>query len=294
VVGAGFAGLSAAIWSRRLGLSVLVLETSSDPGGQLWAIAQPIIDYPGVTGASGTELARRLREQAEQAGAVLHSGAPVVAIGVAARECRTATGDHTGRALVLATGLTRRQVQVPGESELGARHLVRRPSRDLPWFAGKRVAVIGGGDRALENAILLAPVAERVFLIHRGAALSGRDLFQRQVAAARTVELRLGAMVTGFRFPGAGQADVLLAGGAIGVDAVCIYIGNRPNTDVVAGQLDLTPDGYIIIDRWGQSSAPGVYAAGDVCTAPAFQSLATAAGQAMAVAKQIALRLREP
>jgi thioredoxin reductase (NADPH) len=294
VVGAGFAGLSAAIWSRRLGLSVLVLETSSDPGGQLRAIAQPIIDYPGVTGASGTELARRLREQAEQAGAVLHSGAPVVAMDVAARECRTAAGDHTGRALVLATGLTRRQLQVPGESELGARHLVRRPSRDLPWFAGKRVAVIGGGDRALENAILLAPVAERVFLIHRGAALSGRDLFQRQVAAARTVELRLGAMVTGFRFPGAGQADVLLAGGAIAVDAVCIYIGNRPNTDVVAGQLDLTPDGYIIIDRWGQCSAPGVYAAGDVCTAPAFQSLATAAGQAMAVAKQIALRLREP
>lgn len=294
VIGAGMAGLSTAIWARRVGLSALVLEQEATAGGQLHAIRLPLVDYPGLDEAGGPALAQRLREQAETAGAVLQLGAPVGRLDLSAHTCQTDHGLVVGRALVIATGISARSLGVPGEAVLKGRGLIHRPSIEPEWFRDKQVAVIGGGDRAVENALLLQDVARAVTVIHRGPALRARPEFIERLEAASAVEIRLDTAVTAIGVDDAGEATLQLQAhgqtASVTVDAVCIYIGNRPNTDLVAGQLATGPDGYILTDRNGETSVPGVYAVGDVCTPPEYQSLVGAAGQAMVAAKHIALR----
>jgi thioredoxin reductase (NADPH) len=285
VVGAGFAGLSTALWARRLGLSAVVLERESREGGSLLRIAGPIIDYPGVV-AAGAELADALRSQLAQAGAGLLPGRPVQRVDAAARTCWTAEGPVQGRALVLATGLSPRRLGVSGEELVTG----RRPSREPEWFRGRRVAVIGGGDRAAENALLLAETAAAVWLIHRRDALRAMPEFQQQLLAS-PVTMLLGTAVTALEAQGQEMLVRLDGQEPLPVDVVCAYIGNRPNTGLVEGQVLVTSDGYVATDRHGQTDLPGVYAAGDVCTASEYQSLATATGQAMIVAKHIALHI---
>ncbi|HYF94056.1 MAG TPA: NAD(P)/FAD-dependent oxidoreductase [Symbiobacteriaceae bacterium] len=294
IIGAGIGGLSTAIWARRLGLSALVLDDGPEAGGQLRSIVQPIVDYPGLHGETGTTLAERLRTQAEAAGALLRPAARVLRIDAAARRCETATGAVTGDAVVLATGLAERRLGVPGEADLVPRGLRRRPTKEPCWFRGKRVAVVGGGDRAAENALLLTALAQRVHLLHRGDRLRARQSFQEAIAAGPLVDLRLETEVVAIHCHGdVIRLDLVCRSlpETLAVDALCIYIGNRPNTELVEGQVALLPEGYVIIDRDGQSSLPGIYAVGDVCTPPRYQSLATAAGQAMVAAKHIALTL---
>lgn len=293
IVGAGMAGLATAIWARRLGLEPLVLEAAPRPGGQLNQIRGRIFDYPGLDLPSGEALTERLMRQAAEAGTRVDLGRTVRAVSAAERTCLTSEGPVTGRALVIATGLRARRLGVEGERALYEGNWVRRPSHDLPWFRGRRVAVIGGGDRALENAGLLLPVAREVHLLSRGPIRARTDLSAPVLANDRLVHHER-ARVGRFDVRPDGvtvevhQADRVWP---LEVDAVCIYIGNEPNSQLVAGQVELDPEGYIVTDRFGQTSVPGVFAAGDVCTPPAYQSLANAAGQAMVVAKRIALSL---
>lgn len=293
IVGAGMAGLATAIWARRLGLEPLVLEREGRAGGQLNQIGGRIFDYPGLDLPSGEALTQRLVRQAEEAGATLRLGRPVSAVSAADRTCVTPEGPVTGRALVIATGLSARRLGVDGEQDLYRGGWVRRPSHDLPWFQGRRVAVIGGGDRAVENAGLLLPVVRRVHLLSRSPLRARPDLTAPVLSSEKLVHHE-GATVARFRTrPDAVTLDVEQSGRqwSLEVDAVCIYIGNQPNSQLVAGQVELDPEGYILTDRYGQTSVPGVFAVGDVCTPPAYQSLVMAGGQAMAVAKRIALSL---
>ncbi|WP_374711854.1 NAD(P)/FAD-dependent oxidoreductase [Symbiobacterium terraclitae] len=293
VVGAGMAGLATALWARRLGLEPVVLERENRAGGQLNAIGGRVFDYPGLDLPNGDALTARLLRQAEEAGVALHLDRPVSAVSASDRTCETPAGPVAGRALVLATGLRARRLNVAGEEALHRGGWVRRPSHDLPWFRGRRVAVIGGGDRALENAGMLLPVADRVYLLTRGAVRARPDLAAPVLAHPKLVH-RAGATVVRFRVgPGSVLVDVAEGGGQreLEVDAVCIYIGNAPNSELVAGQVELDAEGYIVTDRYGETSVPGVFAVGDVCTPPPYQSLATAGGQAMVVAKRIALSL---
>jgi len=293
IVGAGMAGLATAIWARRLGLRPVVLEREARPGGQLNQIGGRIFDYPGLDLPSGEALTERLMRQAEEAGVRVELGRPVTAVSAADRTCLTPEGPVAGRALVIATGLRARRLGVDGEQALYDGGWVRRPSHDLRWFQGRRVAVIGGGDRAGENAGLLLPVAREVHLLSRSPLRARPNLAAPVLASPRLVHHE-GATVQRFAVgPDAVRVEVRQGDGqwALEADAVCIYIGNEPNSELVAGQVELDPEGYIITDRYGQTSVPGVYAAGDVCTPPAYQSLAMAGGQAMAVAKRIALNL---
>lgn len=297
VVGAGIAGLSTAVWARRLGLTCVVLEAAQAEGGQLKRISQPIIDYPGLEPTGGAELAAQLRRQAEAAGAVLRTGSPVTTVDAAAHTCLTADGrSFAGRAMVLATGLQARRLGVPGEDLPGALGLERRPSQEPEWFRGRRVAVVGGGDRAVENALMLAPIAARVWLIHRREALRARLSFREALEQAHGVTLLLSTTVSGVAASEQGLTLHLHGPAAperLDVNALCAYIGNRPHSDLLRGQAELDEDGYVVVDRNGMTSAPGVYVVGDVCTPPAYQSLSTAAGQAMVAAKHIALTLSQ-
>jgi len=293
VVGAGMAGLATALWARRLGLRPVVLEREARAGGQLSAIGGRVFDYPGLDLPNGDALTGRLLRQAAEAGVALYLDRPVTAVSAADCTCVTPAGPVAGRALVLATGLRARRLGVEGEEALHREGWVRRPSHDLPWFDGRRVAVIGGGDRAVENAGLLLPVADRVHLLTRGPLRARPDLAAPVLSHPRLTH-RMGATVERFRLrPDAVVLDVREADGLreLEVDAVCIYIGNAPNSELVAGQVELDAAGYIVTDRCGETSVPGVFAVGDVCTPPPYQSLATAGGQAMVAAKRIALRL---
>lgn len=292
IIGAGMAGLSTAIWARRLGLSPLVLEREKQPGGQLTAIRGRIVDYPGLDLPEGAVLTERLLRQARETGAELRLDWQAEAVDAAALTCETARGRLAGRSIVIATGLTARRLGVDGEEELYRHHLVRRPSHDLPWFRSRRVVVIGGGDRAVENALMLATVARQVTLLHRGPQLRAREPLAAPLRAHPGVTIRLNTMTTGFTVTENLVRVAALSEGArveLEADAVCIYIGNRPNSALVQSQAELDSAGYIITDRYGRTSVPHLYAVGDVCTPPSFQSLATAAGQAMVAAKQIAL-----
>lgn len=295
IIGAGMAGLSTAIWARRLGLSALVLERERQPGGQLTAIRGRIVDYPGLDLPEGAVLTERLLRQAREAGADLRLDWEVEAIDAARLTCRTTRGQAAGGSIVIATGLTARRLAVDGEEDLYRHHLVRRPSHDLPWFRSKRVVVIGGGDRAAENALMLATVASQVTVLHRGTRLGAREPLTAPLLSHPNVTLRLKTAATGFTVTSSQARIAALSAGIpieLEADAVCIYIGNRPNSAMVQGQAKLDGEGYVITDQYGRTSVPHLYAVGDVCTPPSFQSLATAGGQAMVAAKQIALERR--
>lgn len=288
IVGAGMAGLSTAIWARRLGLSAVVLEQRPEVGGQLGGLRQ-LVDYPGVLETTGDELAATLRRQAMAMGAQLQTQRQVLRLDAASLTLETSTGPLTTRSIVLATGLRPRRLGVPGEDRL----VLRRPSHEPDWFRGKRVAVIGGGDRAVENSLLLTETASQIHLIHRSAALRARADFAQAVVAHPQVDLRLEAEVTAF----VTQGDQVRVEGmqhgqpwALLVDGVCIYIGNQPNSELVQGRVACDSSGYVLVDQHMESSAPGLFAVGDVATQPAYQSLVWAAGQGMVAAKQIALR----
>jgi len=293
IVGAGMAGLATAIWARRLGLEALVLEREDRAGGQLNQIGGRIFDYPGLDLPNGQALTDRLLRQASEAGALVRLGVPVSAVSAAERTCITPEGPVTGRALVIATGLRARRLGVDGEQELYQGGWVRRPSHDLPWFRSRRVAVIGGGDRAVENAGMLLPVARRVHLLSRSPLKARPDLSAPVLASEKLVHHEHATVARFLPHTEAVTLEVVQGDRLwdLEVDAVCIYIGNVPNSQLVAGQVEMDPEGYIRTDRYGQTSVPAVFAAGDVCTPPAYQSLVMAGGQAMAVAKRIALSL---
>lgn len=294
IVGAGMAGLSTAIWARRLGMTAVVLEQAPQAGGQLTAIGGRIFDYPGLDLPQGSALTERLLQQAADWGVAVQLDQPVMRVAAHRLACMTPSGAVAGRSLVVATGLRSRRLEIDGEEELHRGRWIRRPSHDLPWFAGRRVAVIGGGDRAVENALMLAPVAKQVWLLTRGGGLRAREPFVAAMRAEPAIRHLPSTRVERCRVTGDHVVLALEQDGQrsdLEADAVCVYIGNQPNTDLLEGQVALDEEGYVVTDRFGQSSLPGVYAVGDVCTQPPYQSLSTAGGQAMVVAKRVAMGL---
>lgn len=297
VIGAGIAGLSTAVWARRLNLTTVVLEAKTAPGGQLLKLTFPIPDYPGLPGIQGPDLAQILYRQALEAGAEVHLGTPVLWLETETHTCITPVGKFQGKAVVVATGLRPRRLQVPGEAELHEAGLVRRPSQEPGWFRGKRVAVVGGGDRAAENAGLLASEAAEVFLIHRRNQLRARKALADPLFQAPNVHFLWETRVTAFTVqpstPHRPAAATLSLAGTQGsteleVDAVCIYIGNVPNDGLLSASAAAP------VDASGCTTVPGIYAVGDVNLPPAHQSLVACAAQAMMATKDIALRRNGP
>lgn len=297
IIGAGPAGLSAALWCRRLGLRVVVLEQGAEPGGQMREILHPVGDYPGVTAPAGPALAALFARQALAAGAEVRPGAAVRSLtplpdGVRVEAGATAV---TARRAIVASGSRPRRLGVPGEAEMIARGEVWRGSRDRERFAGLPVAVVGGGDRAAQNALLLAEAGARVTLIHRSSRFRARRALLGPALAHPRVRVLAGAAVR--RILGRERVEgveVALGGGeflVLPVAAVFVYIGMEPNVEFLGGRAALEGDGTLRVDRTGATSLPGVWAAGDVCTPAAFRSIPAAAGQGMVAAKALALDL---
>ena len=286
VVGAGPCGASAALWARSLGLGVEVLEREEAPGGQLRSVHFPPLNFAGAAEGDGRALAARLARQLGAAGIAVRR-AEAAALEPEAAAVRTAAGERIEAAAVLiATGVRRRLLDVPGERELEGRGVSYSATRDRARLAGRPVIVVGGGDAAFENALILAEAGSQVTLVARRAARARRE-FRDRVAAEPRIELLENTSVAAIEGEGA-VAGVRLAGpgGRVTREAsgVVVKIGVVPNTEWCRGAVELDPEGYALVDANFLTSHPRAWAAGDVTRPPLF-GIAVAVGQgALAVA----------
>ncbi|MDB5100115.1 MAG: hypothetical protein JWM80_4536 [Cyanobacteria bacterium RYN_339] len=288
IIGAGMAGCSTALWCKRLDLPFTWLEQAPAIGGQLAHVYNPIPDYPGRPAADGAELRGHLQAQlaAEELSPSLC--AAVVETDLAGHCVTLADGTvHRGRAVVLATGVERRRLGVPGEVELTGRGVGGSGRRDRDAYAGQAVAVVGGGDSACENALLLAETCRQVTLIHRRSTFRARPALLdaamnhpriRVLPDTRVKGLAGTERLEGLRLDGAAGEQVLP------VTGLFVRIGYQPVTAMFHRQIRCDPDGYVQVDANQRTTLPGVYAVGDVCN-PIYASLAVAAGQGMVAAK---------
>lgn len=301
IVGAGPAGLSAALWLRDFGLTCLLLERERQPGGQLHQIHAPIPNYLTAYGWDGARFAGVALADARAASLEILVGEPVRRIVVERSRKRGEVPTirlergrerFRGRALILATGLRRRTLGVPGEDELAGRGVSQSANRDRMRWAERPVAVVGGGTAAVEDALLCADVGCDVTLIHRSARFRARGDFLERARAHPKIRIVVNATVgailgkervEGIRFrERRARRDQELR-----VDAVYVRIGWEPQTEAARGVVRLDRAGYVRVGPNGRTSTAGIYAAGDVCS-PSCPSIAGAVGQGAAVAWEIA------
>jgi thioredoxin reductase (NADPH) len=282
VVGAGVAGTTAAMFAGRLGLRVAVVEQLG-PGGQI-INATRIDNMPGFPqGIAGIELGPLLHEQADAAGAefVLDS---VESLAIDGAQLLLACSSETLRApaLIVASGSTLRNLGIPGEAALLGRGVSHCASCDGPFFRGKRVCVVGGGDAAIDEALVLAEFAAQVVVIHRGPAISAQHVLTERARAVDSIEILLATTVEEIVGDGA-VSGVRLKDGMTGTvrdepfDGVFVFVGLEPNTAFLSGLVALDPAGHIQTDLMMRTSLDGVFAAGDIRT-HSVALLAAAAG----------------
>jgi thioredoxin reductase (NADPH) len=282
IVGAGVAGLTAATMAARHGLRVAVIERMG-AGGQI-VNAESIANFPGFPhGIAGHELGPVLHEQAETAGAEvrLDTVAAIELEGVH-RIVRGAAATLRARSVIIAAGSTPRPLGIAGEEQFRGKGVSHCASCDGPLLAGQEVCVVGGGDAALDEALVLAHHAARVTVFHRGTRLRAQRALQESAAATRKIEIALqtsveeilGAdVVSGVRLRAAGAGSSRVQN----LRGVFIQVGLVPNTAFLRGLLALDPTGHIATDIMMRTSVEGIFAAGDIRKDSVAQ-LAAAAG----------------
>lgn len=296
IIGAGPAGLSAAFWCDELGLDTLVLEQAEEIGGQLHRVYNPINNYLGLKTRNGEELLERFSADVADAGFDLWTGAEIEAVDLRAKRISLRSGERLQSiAIIVATGVRARSLNVPGENEFAGKGMIESATRDRELFAGEDVCVIGGGDAAVENAVLLAEVCPTVTLVHRGRRLRARREFVERLQPNHAVTVFTESIVT--RIIGADRVEAVeilrkdgLKPFQLAVRGVLIRIGVEPNTELLREQLELDQQGYVVVNREQETSVPMVFAAGDVSN-PAAPTISGATGAGATAAKVIAARL---
>jgi thioredoxin reductase (NADPH) len=297
IIGAGAAGLSAARWCDELGLDTLLLEANEEVGGQLAAIHNRIDNYLGVHADNGQQLRELFIEQTKACDFDQWTGVHIESVDLKAKRVRLQSGEELQSiAIIIASGLRRRRLGIPGETELAGHGIIESGKRDREQFAGKDVCVIGGGDAAAENALLLAEVCPTVTLVHRGRKLRARREFTEQLHTHHCITVFPESNVRRIIGNERVEAVEIERAAAIkpfqmAVQGVMIRIGFEPNTDFVRDQLDLDDRGYVIIDSRQETSVANVFAIGDVSN-PSAPTIAGAVGAGATAAKVIAGRLR--
>ena len=287
IVGGGPAGLTAGLYCARAGLSCALFERLM-AGGQA-STTNLLENYPGFPGGiGGPELMMKFAEQAEEAGLTIEYE-DVLSLDLAGAEKALQLDGRQVRAksVILAMGAQRAKLGVPGEEEFVGRGVSYCATCDGAFYAGKRVAVIGGGDTAIEDALYLS-ARSHVTLIHRRAQLRATGRAAQRARENPNIEFCLGAPPERIEKSGDGLAVVLAGGARVEVDGVFIAVGTRPETHLVAGQVELDGAGYILAGEDTRTSADGVFAAGDARKKP-LKQVATAVGDG-ATAAAMALK----
>lgn len=297
IIGAGPAGLSAALWCDELGLDTLVLEKDERVGGQLHSIYGPIVNYPGEVSGNGEEFLEKFTERVNDADFDLWTGVEIDSVDLKAKKIGLRSGEELQAiSIILATGVRRRLLGIPGEKEFAGRGIIESPTRDREKFAGQDVCVIGGGDAAAENALLLAEVCPTVTVVHRSKSLKARREFAEQLKTLHPITVFPESVVT--RILGSDEVEAVeirrkdaLKPFQMAVRGVAVRIGVEPNTEMFHGQVELDSQGYVIVTSQHETTATNVFAIGDVSN-PLAPTLSSASGAGATAAKVIARRLQ--
>ena len=287
IIGGGPGGYTAALYAARAGLKTIVLEKLS-AGGQM-ALTSQIDNYPGFpNGVDGFELADNMQQQAQRYGAETEL-AEVTALHLesAIKRVETTEGDFEAKTVVIATGANPRPLGIANEQQLTGKGVHYCAHCDGMFYRGKTVAVVGGGNSAVADALHLSRLAKKVYLIHRRDSLRAEKIYEKALQDAENIEFLWNSTVSELLHEGrlngirvqnvqTGEERELV------LDGLFISIGRSPATSLVKGQLKLDQAGYILADETTHTSLPGVFAVGDVRTKALRQVVTAVADGAVA------------
>ena len=285
IVGAGAAGLTTAIYAQRDRFSSLVID-KKNIGGNAY-LTKKIENYPGFTNISGPKLMDKMADQAVTYGAEIKTGVELTSIEKKSNQFQVKTnmGDYKTRAIVLAVGSTYRKLDIPGEEELIGAGIHFCATCDGAFYRDKEILVIGGGNSALEEGIFLAGFCKKVTIVNRSESFSASPTYVEKLKDINNIEVHHNKKAIEFI---SGDNDLFQAlkvedkvsgeQESLKADGVFIFIGLIPNTEVVKGLVDLDKQGFIKTQGMGETSIPGIFAAGD-CREGAIAQVAAATGE---------------
>lgn len=269
IIGSGPAGLSAAIYAGRSELKTLVFEKLF-VGGQVSTTFE-VDNYPGFENTiSGVDLSFAFENHSKKFGAEFkREEIQEVILDSQPKKVITKKGTYESKTIILAMGAVPKNLDVPGEAQFRSRGVSYCATCDGAFYKNKTVAVVGGGDTALEDALFLSNLAQKVYLIHRRDAFRGSRLLQNRVEAKGNVEFLLNSRVTEIKGEDAVQSMIVenlqtLSKHSYEIQGIFIAVGTVPQTELVKGKVELTEHGYISTNERMETSVPGVYAAGDI------------------------------
>ena len=288
IIGSGPAGLSAAIYGQRARLHTLVIEKQPMSGGQILNTYE-VDNYPGLPGIGGFEMGMKFREHADKLGAEFQT-AEVRRLftedGI--HKIETPEGVIEGKTVILATGASHRRLHVPGEEELTGMGVSYCATCDGAFFKNRTVAVVGGGDVALEDALFLARGCKKVYLIHRRDEFRGAKILQQRVRETANIEILYDTVVE--EICGKDMVERIRiaqkkeeARRELPVDGVFLAVGILPNSEYAKGFVEMDEGGYVKAGEDCVTNVPGVFAAGDIRTKKLRQVITAAADGANAI-----------
>lgn len=267
IVGSGPAGMSAAVYGKRAGLSVLVIEKVYYGTGQV-AESSHVDNYLGIPGINGYELGEKFRSHAEGLGVEFKDGEVIRFEKAADRWYVHLKNGETleSKTVVYAAGASHRHLGVPGEEEFSGKGVSYCATCDGAFFKGKDVAVVGGGNTAMDDAIYLSDICKKVYLVHRRDVFRGDATTLMKLKETENIELVVPAKVQEVKGEQVVTALQLEDGRSLEVSGVFVAVGMQPATSMLQGIVLMNDNGYIIADETGKTSAAGFFAAGDVRT----------------------------
>ncbi|MFA0822347.1 MAG: thioredoxin-disulfide reductase [Methanomethylovorans sp.] len=284
IVGAGPAGLTAGIYAVRYGLNTIVLEKEVLPG-QI-AATDLIENYTGFTAISGPELMQKFKEHAESAGVKIEfAHVSLVRSENEKKVVVTDNGDFEAKAVIIATGANPKKLGIPGEDEFLSKGVSYCATCDAPFYKGKTVMVVGGGESALTDALILSNIAKKVYVVHRRDKLRACTILQQRASKRDNIEIIWDTIPE--KIEGKAKVEnVILRNlktdtvSSMPVDGVFIYVGIRPNTEFV--NVNKNGSGFIVTNEKLETSVAGIYAAGDCRNTPIWQVVTAVADGAVA------------
>lgn len=289
IIGSGPAGLTAGIYGKRAGLSILVMEGSFIQGGQI-VNTYEVDNYPGLPGISGMDLAEKMKDHLlAQGGKIVRGKVRSISLEGEIKIVHTKKEEYRAKTVVLAAGAVHRKLEVPGEDEFSGMGVSYCATCDGAFFKDKTVAVVGGGDVAVEDAIFLSRTCKKVYLIHRRDELRAAKVLQDALRNISNIELCWNRCVT--EIGGSNQVEWIQTEMTdtkqterINVNGIFIAVGIIPDTGFIKDLIHLDTKGYVVAGENGQTNIPGIYAAGDIRTKQLRQIITAAADGANCVA----------
>jgi thioredoxin reductase (NADPH) len=299
IIGAGSAGLAAGIYAVRSGLTTLILDEKF-AGGTI-SDAPTVVNYPGFAEISGGELAEKMTSHCRKLGATIHDLEPVTELELTGEKkiVKTSKATYEAKAIIFSTGSHYKEIGVKGEKEFRGKGVSYCGVCDGPFFKGKKVLIVGGGNSACITTLYLSGIASQVTVTHRRQAFRAEESLVTDIASKGNVNILWNTEIQEIKGDRQVKAVILKNNltqqiTELSVDAVFVQVGEAPNSQIAkASGIEIDEHGYIKIDIRQQTNLPGVFAAGDVTNHPVKQ-VGTAVGQGITAALEAYSFIRRP